>query len=425
VDFTADLHVHLGATRSGRPVKIGASRHLTLPGVLDAAMRKGIKLLGVVDFVPDVIEEAREHLSSGACVEAAGGGLEYKCGVTVVPGLEVEIRPQGRKPAHFVALFPGIDEASRMSQWVSARESNPDLSSQVLRATAQEASDLTFELGGTFWPAHAFTPHKGYYGSCAASYGDVFESGSHFEAIELGLSADTAMAGMLPEISSSRFVTASDCHGPETLAREFMLVSGPVSFDVVKGAARGESGAPWPVIANYGLDPRLGKYHRTACPRCGWIASGAPPAEPPCPMCGHTRLITGVKDRIATLALEQRAMPKTAPHTSPGRTSCRQAAHCACREDQEERPPYVYQVPLDFLPGVGKRTRAELRREFGDESFVLHRATYAEIGRVAGERVAACIVAARAGDIDVAEGGGGQYGRVLGITRKPGMTSSS
>ena len=411
MDFTADLHVHLGATRSGRPVKIGASRFLTLHGVLDAALRKGIKLLGVVDFVPEVIEEAREHLSNGACVEATGGGLEYKCGVTVVPGVEMEIRPQGRKPAHFVALFPGLDEAGRMSQWVSARESNPHLSSQVLRATAQETSDLTSELGGTFWPAHAFTPHKGYYGSCAASYADVFESGSHFAAIELGLSADTAMAGMLPETGLSLFVTASDCHGPETLAREFMVVSGPVSFDVIRVAARGEGGAQWPVMANYGLDPRLGKYHRTACPRCGWIASGAPLVNPPCPACGHARLITGVKDRIAALALEQ---------TAPEQTSDSQGACCAFGVGQEERPPYVYQVPLDFLPGVGKRTRAELRREFGDESFVLHRATYAEIEKVAGERAAACIVAARTGDIDVAEGGGGQYGRVLGITRRPG-----
>jgi uncharacterized protein (TIGR00375 family) len=412
VNFTADLHVHLGRTRSGRPVKIGASSALTLDGAVSAALRKGITLIGVVDFVPEVIEEACEDLRTGASTEGPGGGLEYRRGVTVLPGIEVEIRPRGRKAAHFVMLFQDLRSVDLAGLWLRSRQTNPNLSSQLARATAQEASDLAREMGATFWPAHSFTPHKGYYGGCASTYGDVFERGAHFKVLELGLSADTEMARMLPENRRSRFVTASDCHGPETLAREFMLLNGRVSFEDVRAAANHR--APWPVAANYGLDPRLGKYHRTACPNCGWIASVDPPALPPCPVCGHARLVTGVKDRLAALAMEQTALHEN-------RTCCAgtgQSAGGEIREDAE-RPLYVYQVPLAFLPGIGKQARARLCREFGDESFVLHRATREDIARVAGEDAAALVIAARTGDLDVLEGGGGQYGRVLGVRRGP------
>jgi len=387
-------------------VKIGASKFLTLDGSLNAALRKGIQLLGIVDFVPGIIEEALEHLSSGKCVESAGGGLSYRCGVTVVPGLEMEIRPEGRGPAHFVALFPDMDGIRRMSEWTRARQSNPHLSSQVLRAPAEEAFSASLEWGGTFWPAHSFTPHKGFYGSCAGSYRDVFSHGDSFTALELGLSADTQMADVLPEARSALLITASDCHGPETLAREFMLIRGPVSFEGIWSAARAGKGAQWPVEANYGLEPRLGKYHRTACPECGWIAAGPAPAAGPCPVCGRTRLTTGVKDRIAILAREQAASPES--DVKPGK-----------------RPGYVYQVPLAFMPGVGPGLRACLRRAFGDESFALHRATYGEIAGVAGEKVAAYIAAARSGNIVVSDGGGGQYGRILGIRPPEQVTSSS
>ncbi len=404
--FRADLHVHLGRTSSGRPVKIGASKFLTLEGSLDAALRKGIQLLGIVDFVPEIIEEALEHLSSGKCVESAGGGLLYRCGVLVVPGLEMEIRPEGRRPAHFVALFPDMGGIRHMSTWVGARQQNPHLSSQVLRATAEDALSASLEYGGTFWPAHSFTPHKGFYGGCAGSYHDVFSHGAAFTALELGLSADTEMADMLAEARSALLITASDCHGPETLAREFLLVQGQVSFEGIWSAARTGEAARWPVQANYGLEPRLGKYHRTACPECGWIAAGPAPAVGPCPVCGRTHLTTGVKDRIATLAKEQ------AP-----------SSHSHAR--QPERPCYVYQVPLAFIPGVGPSLRARLRRAFGDESFVLHQATQDEIARVAGDRVAAYITAARSGNLVVSDGGGGQYGRVLGIRALEQVTSSS
>jgi hypothetical protein len=50
------------------------------------------------------------------------------------------------------------------------------------------------------------------------------------------------------------------------LIHTFELWLEEVSFEEVVWALRRERGRR--VLANYGLDPRLGKYHRTFCPTC-------------------------------------------------------------------------------------------------------------------------------------------------------------
>ena len=45
-----DLHIHIGRTSAGRPVKITAARDLTFEGIArECVERKGIDLAGIVD----------------------------------------------------------------------------------------------------------------------------------------------------------------------------------------------------------------------------------------------------------------------------------------------------------------------------------------------------------------------------------------
>lgn len=390
--FRADLHVHLGRTESGRPIKMGASKFLTLAAVVAEARKKGLDLVGVVDFVPEVVSEASKHLSEGKCRESSSGGLTYKNGVTVIPGFEVEIKPAGRKPAHFVVMCADFAVALRIGQWLSRRQKHPGLSSQRTYCDPDELLETCSAKGAVVWPAHAFTPHKGFYGGTADHYAEVFSQGNHFSALELGLSADTQMASGLSETSHSLFITASDCHSLENLGREFMLVDGAPSFATI------ESCIPWTnrctniIKANYGLDPRLGKYFRTACPQCGFIARGERTFTDRCPHCGYTRIVVGVWDRLSRL-IDVQLLSRE-------------------RNAQVERPPYIYQVPLDFLPGLSNRVKQDLRREFGSEAKVLHEALLSDIERVAGEAAAELIAAARTGRLSISEGGGGKYGTV-------------
>jgi uncharacterized protein (TIGR00375 family) len=140
------------------------------------------------------------------------------------------------------------------------------------------------------------------------------------------------------------------------------------------------------VVANFGLDPRLGKYHRTFCEDCERIAAGSPPVFE-CEHCGSANVTRGVLDRIVQIADHRQA------------------------DAPDHRPPYQYQVPLQFVPGVGSVTLNKLINRFGSEMGVLHEATRDELGTTVGAKIADLIIQAREGTLPLQAGGGGHYGR--------------
>ena len=77
------------------------------------------------------------------------------------------------------------------------------------------------------------------------------------------------------------------------------------------------------------------------------------------------------------------------------------------------RPPYIYQVPLSFIPGVGGKTIDKLLETFETEMNILHHLSQDDIEAVVGEKIANNIVKARKGKMTVHSGGGGNYGKVV------------
>ena len=78
----------------------------------------------------------------------------------------------------------------------------------------------------------------------------------------------------------------------------------------------------------------------------------------------------------------------------------------------ENRPPYVYQIPLNFIPGVGGKTIDKLLDAFDTEMNILHKLSNDDIEAVVGEKIAKNIINAREGKMKVESGGGGMYGKV-------------
>ena len=76
------------------------------------------------------------------------------------------------------------------------------------------------------------------------------------------------------------------------------------------------------------------------------------------------------------------------------------------------RPKYVYQVPLTFIPGVGGKSIEKLLDTFETEMNILHKASLDDIEAVVGRKLAENIVNARSGGINIIAGGGGVYGKV-------------
>ena len=81
-------------------------------------------------------------------------------------------------------------------------------------------------------------------------------------------------------------------------------------------------------------------------------------------------------------------------------------------QSPENRPPYIYQIPLTFIPGVGGKTIEKLLDTFDTEMNILHKLSEDDIEAIVGEKVAKNIVNAREGNMKVESGGGGNYGKV-------------
>ena len=180
--------------------------------------------------------------------------------------------------------------------------------------------------------------------------------------IELGLSSDTFLADTISELETRTFLTNSDAHSLPKIAREYnkMQVE-DISFKEIVKALKGEDGRK--IVANYGLDPKLGKYHRTYCDDCE-----------------------------STIETKEPVKKET--------------------KSPESRPPYIYQVPLQFIPGVGKKQIEKLLDHFGSEMTILHKLSYDDIEAVVGSKIAKKIVEAREGNVTIESGGGGVYGKV-------------
>ena len=394
-EYLADLHVHLGRDSKGRPVKVTASPRLTLENIFRAAERKGLHMVGLVDaVVPDCLEHLGELVEGGKLRPLPGGGYARGDGssgdavspvspVVLLPGAEMET--QG---CHYLAYFGTREDLANFAATLHPTLKNPSLSTQVTGIGPAQLAKLVHDCGGLFLLAHAFTPHKGYYG-CHRSLDETFPPEA-IDGVELGLSADTAMADALAELAPYPYVSSSDAHSPENLAREYtaFALAAPTFAEVRLGLGndRGRT-----VLANSGLDPRLGKYHRTACGLCGFVAAAVPPVWE-CPACGGKKVTVGVADRLADLASGPRGQGQ-----GQGRP----------------RPPYRHQVPLRFIPGLGPSGRDRLVQAFGSELAALHQAAEEQLAFVVGPLVAALILAARRGELNIAAGGGGRFGKVV------------
>ena len=78
----------------------------------------------------------------------------------------------------------------------------------------------------------------------------------------------------------------------------------------------------------------------------------------------------------------------------------------------KQRPPYVYQIPLTFIPGLGGKTIDKLLNHFETEMNILHKLSEDDIEAVVGEKIAHQIINSREGNVHIQAGGGGVYGKL-------------
>ncbi|WP_018249990.1 endonuclease Q family protein [Orenia marismortui] len=384
-EYFMDLHLHIGRSNSGQAVKITASDKLTIENIIDEGKdKKGIDILGIVDAAsPEVIKDIEVLLEQGKLIALEDGGLSYNQEITILLGSEMEVKSEFGQ-AHLLSYFPYLEDIKKFSSIMSNYISNINLSTQMTYLTAQELFEIVDELGGIIIPAHSFTPHKGLYGSYSDSLSrDAFDK---IAAIELGLSADSEMADHLSELAAKTFLSNSDAHSLGKIGREYnkVLVK-EASFKEVLLALRREGVRK--VLANYGLSPKLGKYHRSYCLECKQKLIAKIPAIK-CYNNPKHKIVKGVLDRLIEIADKEEAIhPK-------------------------HRPAYYHQVPLLDIPGIGPKTLDQLIDSFGSKMNILHKVFDEDLKEIVGRKIASTIIKAREGQLNIIPGGGGKYGKV-------------
>lgn len=380
--YFADMHIHIGRDIYDQPVKITAAKTLTLTNVLKEASRlKGIQMIGIIDSqAPAVQEEIKQLIKAGAAYELEEGGIRFEK-VTLLLGSEIEINDEsGQGPLHVLCYFPTLAKMEKFSEWLTTRMKNITLSSQRYYGTAKELQYKVKELSGIFIPAHVFTPFKSLYGKgVKSSLSEIFDP-DLIDGIELGLSSDTDMADQIRELHDYTFVSNSDAHSLPKIGREYqeILMKEP-SFQEFYYALHQVKGRK--ITRNFGMNPELGKYHTTVCSECMEPVAAQ---EITCSKCGSHKIIKGVFDRIEELA--------------------------DVIEKTTERPPYIYQVPLEYLPKLGPKTFEKLLKAFQTEMHVIHHVPYTDLKKVVPEKLAASIIRNREGKMTIKAGGGGKYG---------------
>jgi uncharacterized protein (TIGR00375 family) len=368
---------------------------MDLDTIAQQAKLKGLTIVGTGDvFHPRWMDEIKAEL-----VEISDGTFEHRRhGTRFVLTAEVEDRSR----VHHIILIPSPSAAAGMREELAKHSRDIDVDGRAtVDLSAPEVASLVKDQGGLVGPAHAFTPWTSMYKEFDSIKGCYGEKVGEIKFLELGLSADTDLADRISELADVTFISCSDAHSPwpDKLGREFnrFELAEPTYWEMVK-ALRGEDGRR--ISLNVGFDPRLGKYHRTACSRCfkqfeveqavnlGWK----------CDACGGW-VKKGVFDRINELA--DYPEPRHPPH----------------------RPPYLRIAPLSEVVALAlgntdphspevQQAWQKLVTRFGNEISVLVDVPVEALAESAGPRVAAVVKAFRDGSLRVVAGGGGEYGHL-------------
>ena len=389
----ADLHIHIGRSENNKPIKITAAKSLNFANIAkECRDRKGINIAGIIDCAsPYVIEDIESFLKTGEAYEIKDGGIIYKDKVCIILGSEIETSETGINgncgSAHNICFFPHLKDIKGFSNEMSKHIKNITLSSQRADISAYDLIDIVEKYNGILIPAHCFTPHKSFYGNCTDRLEKIFkEKYNKVLAIELGLSSDTNLADNISELEGKTFLTNSDAHSLPKIAREYnKLLVEDISFKELLKAIKNEDGRR--IVTNYGLDPKLGKYHRTYCEVCEKNIPGIAPVTK-CNTCDSKNITMGVYDRIQIIKDKKES------------------------KSPENRPEYIYQIPLSFIPGLGNKTIEKMLDHFETEMNILHKLSFDDLEAVIGEKNARNIINAREGKIKVQEGGGGVYGKI-------------
>lgn len=419
--LVADLHLHSKYSRA-------VSQNMVLSVMAKMAKVKGIDLLATGDFTHPLwvkeLDAQLEEVSAGIYEvrggEKAGNLAQY------ILGTEIScIYSQGGRGRriHVLVFAPNLEVVHKINE--AMRQAGCNLLSDgrpIIGLSLIQLTELLFGIDEqvVVIPAHVWTPWFGLYGS-QSGFDSLQEAfGDHADkiyAVETGLSSDPAMNWRIAELDGRAIVSFSDAHSPAKLGRELTVFigrdkrSGKFTYrDFVQALKQARKEQIALTIEFY---PEEGKYHYTGHRNCQVVQS---PEETrkrgaTCHVCGRP-LTVGVIYRVDQLAGREIGEALVKTQTQEG----------VCMYKCDGRPPYMMLVPLlEILAEVfamGQNT-AKVQTEydklvghFGSELQVLTKTSLDDLEKISGAKFAEAMGRVRRGDIFIAPGYDGIFGKV-------------
>lgn len=198
--------------------------------------------------------------------------------------------------------------------------------------------------------------------------------------MSFGLSADTDYADRIRELADKKFLTNSDAHSLPKIAREYNTFEMEnISFESFKKVLgyedkiqNGYNKLNY-IVCNNGMYSRLGKYNKTYCDMCECVSEIE---DGKCKKCGSKKIVKGVEDRVLEIADGESISPKN-------------------------RPEYMYKIPLEYIPKLGKKTKEKMLEFYGTEMNILNKVSIKNIEENFGKQIAKNIEIARNGNITI------------------------
>lgn len=378
--INADLHVH-------SKYSMATSKNMNPETMAVESMKKGLNLIATGDALHSKwLEELEDQLTPMDDTGIYKTNIE---GVSTNFITTTEVEDNER--IHHLLIIPSLEVAWQMRDEFTVKNMDADGRPKI-RMHASEIIDIAKDYDCIVGPAHIFTPWTGIF----KTYDSIEECyGQKVDFVELGLPSDTILADTIEELHDYPFLTNSDSHSPwpHRIGREFNKIDlNELSFKAIKKAIGSDK-----ILENYGINPRMGKYHETGCIKCYKLydIKDAQNNNMKCSCGGQIK--KGVKSRIDELStLAEGKHPKNRPH-------------------------YQYVLPLAELlstvhdKGVTTKyvqTRYnQLIEEFSNEIDVLINIPVEKIA-IIDKKLASIIQAYRTNNLDVIPGRGGQYGTV-------------
>jgi uncharacterized protein (TIGR00375 family) len=403
--FIADLHVHSHYSRA-------TSKDMSPEGIGKWAQLKGITVIGTGDFThPGWLKELGEKL------EPAGNGLftlkkEYRaddvpvsCKADVYFILSAEIsciysKDGKTRKIHSIILAPDFASAARLNLALSKIGNLNADGRPILGLDAKELLRITLDASpdNLLIPAHAWTPHFSVFGAASGfdSLEECFEDLTpHIHAIETGLSSDPPMNWRLSALDRITLVSNSDAHSAAKIGREANIFDTQISYSSMMSAVKTRTG----FLGTIEFFPEEGKYHYDGHRDCGVSLSPQETIHHDylCPVCGK-RLTVGVMHRVEKLADREHGFKP------------------------EGSPSFYSIIPLPEIIAEGLKVGVNAKKvdalyfplleKLGNEFRILMDVPLDDIERAGSPLIREAISRMRAGNVHIAPGYDGEYGKV-------------